>query len=473
MNSLKKLTDNNVNRAAVSAAFLAAYGFFQFAYPYHLIRREQMNLFLFDWDYIRQTYYGTGWFSRFVSDFLEQFFHLPVAGPFIVALLLTAIGVNAYSISRKLFNQLPSLVIAALFYTWSFMRETGNLYITRYTVVVAGYLSILLIALQFKKAGIKLGALVLLLILGVWALGSPYHKHYGKLWGTPRIEYDRIIGLDAEVARENWDKVLRLSEKDLYTVEASYCYNLAQAMKGNLGQTLFDHSQNGISTLLIRVATDQSVFSNTLAGEAWFQLGGMTIAEQSAIISLQASPKHTGARYILRLARVNLISGENAAAQKYLNILSKTLFYRKWAKNMMPGHQSEATRLQLYQARMKLAKTDFVHHSHKTRAILLGLLQAYPDNLPARNYLLCYDLMSYDLEQFVQDYTQHMIKAHIYQEAILIWLSQHNRLTEQNAARYGVGTDMVNRMQQFFRNPSKFRNTYWYYYMKALEESDQ
>ena len=140
---------------------------------------------------------------------------------------------------------------------------------------------------------------------------------------------------------------------------------------------------------------------------------------------------------------------------------------------MMPGHQSEATRLQLYQARMKLAKTDFVHHSHKTRAILLGLLQAYPDNLPARNYLLCYDLMSYDLEQFVQDYTQHMIKAHIYQEAILIWLSQHNRLTEQNAARYGVGTDMVNRMQQFFRNPSKFRNTYWYYYMKALEESDQ
>ena len=473
MNSTKKPTNRNINRIAVIIALLAAFGFFQFAYPYHLMRREQMNLFLYDWDYIRQTYHGTGWLARFLSDFLEQFFHLPVAGPLIVALLLTFIGVLVYQITKRRLSQWPALAFAILFYIWSFMRETGNLYITRYTVVVTGYLFIILIALQFKKTGLRAGVLISLLILGVWTLGSPFHKHYGKPLSFPRIEYDRIIGLDAEVALENWDNVLKLSEKDLHTVEASYCYNLAQAMKGNLGQSLFNHSQNGASTLLIRVATNQSVFSNTLAGEAWFQLGCMTIAEQSAIISLQASPDHTGARYILRLARVNLISGENAAAQKYLNMLSKTLFYRKWAKSMMPGHQNEMIRLQLYQDRIKLAKKDFVHHSHEIRSILLGLLEADPDNLPARNYLLCYDLMSYDLEQFVEDYTPHMIKAHIYQEAILIWLSQHNRLTEQNASLYGTGTDMMSRMQQFFRNPVKFKNTYWYYYMKALEDSDQ
>ena len=52
-------------------AFLGSFLFFQFAYPYHIMRREQMNLFLFDWDYIRQTYTGVGWLARFVSDFID------------------------------------------------------------------------------------------------------------------------------------------------------------------------------------------------------------------------------------------------------------------------------------------------------------------------------------------------------------------------------------------------------------------
>ena len=40
---------------AAALAFLGAWGFFWFVYPYHLLRREQMNLFAFDADYISQT----------------------------------------------------------------------------------------------------------------------------------------------------------------------------------------------------------------------------------------------------------------------------------------------------------------------------------------------------------------------------------------------------------------------------------
>lgn len=473
MKKIKETIISIINRIAPVLVFLTAYGFFQFAYPYHLIRREQMTLFLYDWDYISQTYKGTGWLIRFISDFLEQFFLLPVAGPVIIALALTAIAVLVYKICRKFMAHRPSLATAAVCFIWSFMRETGNLYTTRYTLVVIGYLIVILVSLSFKKTWGKALSAVILLAFSVWSLGSPVHKHYGKLWSVPRIEYDRIIGLDAEVARENWDKVLKLSKKDLHMTEASYCYNLAQAMKGNLGQTLFDHSQNGASTLLLRVGTDRSVFSNTLAGEAWFHLGCMTIAEQSAIISLQASPNHTGARYILRLARVNLISGENAAAQKYLSLLSKTLFYGKWARSMMPGSQSDNVRVRLAIEQYKLARTDFVHHSHEIRAILQGLLEGNPGNTLARNYLLCYDLLNYDLDRFIEDYTPLIIKAHIYQEAVLIWLSQNNRLTEQEAARFGIDATVANRMNSFYRNPEKFSNTYWYYYLNALQESDR
>ena len=467
-NKTKETKTRLLLRSAAALSFLASYGFFQFAYPYHLIRREQQTLFVYDWAYIRQTYRGAGWLARFVSDFLEQFFHLPVAGPLVVALLLTAIGVVSFRICRHFLGRWPSLGIAALFFVWSFLRETGNLFITRYTVVVLGYLCLLLLALQFRRVWLRPVAAVLLLAFGVWALESPVHNHYGKPWSLPKLEYERMIGLDAECARENWDKVLKLSRKDLYMEEASYCYNLAHAVKGDLGDALFDHSQNHHSSLLFPVSGDQTVFTNCLAGEAWFQAGDMTVAEQSAITTLQGSPKHTGVRYLVRLARVNLISGEEAAAQKYLDLLARTLFYRKWARSMMPENRDEKTLAEIAGARARLTGTDFVHNSNVPRSVLLGLLEADPGNRVARNYLLCFDLLRYDLDQFMEDYTPDMIKAHVYHEAVLIWLSQHNMLNEVQVARYGVDVSTVDRMNRFARNPNNYRKTYWYYYLEAL-----
>ena len=468
-----KRTSSHIGHVAAALAFLGSFCFFQFAYPYHLIRREQLNLFLFDGDYIADTYRGTGWLARFVADFLEQFFHLPVAGPLVVALLLTAIGFVAYRICRHFMGRWPSLAVATLFFAWSFLRETGNLYQTRYTLVVLGFLSLILLAFQFRKAWARAVAAVALLAAGAWALGSPYHPDYGKAWGVPKLEYERMIGLDAETAREHWDKVLKLSEKDLYMVEASYCYNLAQAMKGELGNKLLDHSQKNQYSLLFPVSSDRAVFSNTLAGEAWFQLGDMTVAEQSAITSLQASPKHTGTRFLVRLARVNLITGEDAAAMKYLDILGKTLFYGKWARSMMPGHQDEATRAQLEEARTKLIRKDFVHPSSSHQDILEALLEADPGNTLARDYLLCYDLLCYDLDGFMEVYVKDQPQAHLFQEAALIWLSQQGRLNPEEVARFGVNVSHVDRMGRFGRTPNAFKNTYWFYYLKAMQEAQQ
>ena len=472
---VKQGIKSHVGQLAAALAFVGSFCFFQFAYPYHLIRREQLNLFVYDGDYMAQTYRGMGWLVRFVSDFLEQFFHLPVAGPLVVALLLTAIGVVAYRICRHFLGRWPSLAVGFLFFAWSFMREMGNLYQTRYTMVILGYLSLILLALRFRKVWLRAVAAVVFLAAGVWLLGSPYHPDYGKWWNVPKLDYERMIGLDVETARENWDKVLDLSRVDLFMEEASYCYNLAHAMKGNLGETLLNHSQNHHLTLVFPVSSERAVFSNTLAGEAWFQLGDMTVAEQSAITSLQASPKHTGTRFLVRLARVNLAMGEDAAARKYLDILSKTLFYGKWARSMMPGHQDEATRAQLAQARARCIRKDFVHHSDSPRNVFHALLEADPGNHVALEYLLCFDLMGYNLDGFMEDYVPAMPKGHLYHEAILIWLSRNDRLNPDEVTRYGVDLSMVDRMGRFGRNPDadSFRNTYWYYYLRAMQEAQQ
>ena len=466
----KKETQFRTGLVAAALAFLGSWSFFLFAYPYHLMRREQQNLFLFDGAYIRETYRGVGFLGRFVSDFLEQFFLAAVPASLIVALLLTGIGVVVFRISRHFLGKWPSLGVAALFFAWSFLRETGNLYLTRYTVATLALLSLVLLALQFKNAWLKPVAAALLVGLGIWAFGSPVHKIYGKAWSVPNLPYERVVGLDTETYREHWDKVLQLSKVDLYTEEASYCYNLALAMKGRLGDDLFDHSQNHHFSLLFPASSEQTVMTNAMAGEAWFQLGDMTVAEQSAITSLQASPKHTGARYLERLARVNLISGEEGAAMKYLTILGKTLFYGRWARSMMPGLQDETVRAQLSDAHARLARKDMVHQLERPRELLLGLLEADPANAAARNYLLCYDMLTYDLDAFMQDFTPDMISARLYQEAVLLWLTLQGRLTPDEISRYGMDLSVSDRMNRFGMNPAAFKNTYWYYYLKAMNK---
>lgn len=461
--------DRSSTRFFAPAAFLAACGFFGLALPYHLMRREQLDLFVYDGDYICQTYRGTGWLARLCGDFLEQFFHLPFAGPVLVALLLTGIGVVAYRISRKFLGRWPSLGIAAAFFLWSFFRETGGFHLTRYTVAVLGYLSLVLLALQLRRAWQRAGAAALLLACGVWVLGAPFHKEYGKAWNFPDFRLERVFGLDTEVARERWDRVLALSRVDLSVEEASYCYNLAQAMQGALGDKLLDFPQNYHFTLLFPVSSDRSIFTNSLAGEAWFHLGDLTVAEQSAITSLQASPRHTGVRFLQRLARVDLILGEDGAAQKYLDILSKTLFYGKWARSMTPGCQDGPTREALGQARARLIRRDIVHHSQEPRTILLELLRANPSNSLALNYLLCYDLMRYDLDAFMADYALGPAPGRLYREAILIWLSRNGRLNPGEVDRFGIDTAEVDRMGRFGQHPSQYKNTYWYYYLQAME----
>ena len=464
-----KGNNRSFTRFLAPAAFLAAGGFFGLALPYHLMRREQLDLFVYDWDYLCQTYRGSGWLARLCGDFLEQFFHLPAAGPLLVALLLTGIGAVVYRICRHFFGRRPSLGIAAAFFLWSFFRETGGFHLTRYTVAVLGYLSLVLLALQCKRAWLRPVAAVALLAAGAWAIGSPFHKEYGRAWNFPDFRLERVFGLDAEVARERWDRVLALSREDLSVEEASYCYNLAQAMQGALGDKLLDFPQNHHYTLLFPVSSDRSIFTNSLAGEAWFHLGDLTVAEQSAITALQASPRHTGVRFLMRLARVDLILGEDGAAQKYLDLLSRTLFYGKWARSMLPGCQDGQTRAALEQARARLIRRDIVHHSQEPRTILLELLRADPSNALAHNYLLCYDLLRYDLDAFMADYAAGPVQGRLYREAILIWLSRNGRLNPGEVARLGIDTAEVDRMGRFGQHPSRYRNTYWYYYLQAMQ----
>lgn len=460
------------SKCIIAASFVAAFGFFYIAYPYHLMRREQLTLFLYDIPYIFRTYRGAGFASRFISDFLEQFFCLKAAGPIVVSALLTAIGVLAYKISRAFAGKKISFVIASLIWIWSLLRETETIYMTQYTVAVAGYLLCVFFALKFKQTATKIGSLLVFVALGLWLFGNPYHKNYGKLIGRPDLEYEKLVAADIETFRENWDKVIKISESGLLYNEACYLYNLAYAMQGRLSETLLHHPQNYTSGLFCFVTDQVSPFSNGMAGEVWYHLGNMTLADQSAMVTMQSSPKHTGARFVKRLAMINLVTGQYGAAQKYLSMLGRTMFYHKWAEKMLPDNQDAQTREYIEGLRRNLIADDVVSGTNDYKLLLGKLLSANPDNKMAREYLLCYELLSCDLASFMDDYVPEKNNPALYQEATMVWINirhSEGNLDKVDMDKFGIDADTIERLRRFYRYPEKYKDTYWYYYTYAME----
>lgn len=326
--------------------------------------------------------------------------------------------------------------------------------------------------MNFKDTVSKVCALFSFLMIGTVLFGAPYHKNYGKLIGKPDFDYEKLIAMDIEASNEDWDKVLEISRNHLLYNEACYLHNLAAAMKGELAERLLRYPQNYANGLFLTVS-DVTPFSNSAAGELWFHLGNMTLADQSAMVSLQFSPKHTGARYIKRLAMINLISEEHGAAEKYLKMLSKTLFYHKCATEMIAVNQPGQTCEYIEAFRKNLVKTDIVSSSNNYQLILQELIEANPDNSMAREYKLCHNLLTCNLIAFMSDYTPGQDNARIYQEAALIWLNiQYNsgNISEVDFEKYGISDDAINRLRKFYRNPDIYKSTYWYYYTYAMTE---
>ena len=78
--------------------------FFLLFYPYHLRHREQTMLFLLNIDWIRATYLSLehGGLVRLVGDFVQQFFYYIGAGPVILSILVTLLGVVWYRIVMRI-----------------------------------------------------------------------------------------------------------------------------------------------------------------------------------------------------------------------------------------------------------------------------------------------------------------------------------------------------------------------------------
>lgn len=510
---------------------LACFLFFLYAYPYHLLHREQTLLFT----YSTQQLYGyldkPAVLSCLTGDFLSQFFYSKSIGAAIIALLMTSLYLSVYVAFRKWMDDRMALPAALLIFIWETGRFCDITYPLSGTVSLMGGIMLFLLADRLKgkwafTTGCIIGIVpaywlfgygmfVFLLftltalltykksplgsaIISMEALAFPFlladtyfltpHQAYTYpstlLWGKPNFGNERILGLNTEDNKGNWKKVNELAQPDMRMGSTSVSYNLANGMQGQLAERLMNYYQPAGLGLFMPVTEEATYLSTQLSGEVWFHLGDMTMAEHAAILSMIFSPQHKGTRMVKRLAEINLINGDKAAALKYLHLLSQTFAYKQWARERMPGKETPEVKKWLKQKRALLPHRDTIRLSSTDVAKSLHLLlEANPDNFMARDYLLCFHLLMKDLPEFVKDYRTfyHEKPNRLYAEALLIHLYKE-RASGNEIKKAGIPPGIVQKFneynhmhKQYQGKPtvleSKFGKTYWFYYMYAQFES--
>ncbi len=462
--------------AAIVLWAIACFCFFQFCYPYHFFYKEQNQLFLLTADWLRTYFDEAGWLARMAGDFLTQFYYYLFAGATILTLVLTLLSAVTYLWLKRLgVNRYAAVAVALV------VATVEAVFHLHYKFPLSGTLSLLgwVLALacitgcikRFRKNGRRsipaLAARILLplllLPLSYWLFGLP---KMGSLKG-PEWYVERQLAVDCEYYFGNWNKVVSLVEQDPdRTPEMKFFYYLVQAQRGLLPETLlkFDHPELGT---FYTIGPDSPMLTIKNMNELYWALGDMTYTERAALMGCVFSPNNRNNRMIRRLAECSIVSGDSAAASKYLGILGKTFVFRQWAKNA-PSVVSYAEKAHFCNRMDTISLGDNAHN------IMMQLLDSNPKNEVALDYILCSNLLLKDLKNFKRDYDRYCTDRPrlrtLYQEALCVWLAASGA-AEEEWQRYIKSADVVQRFAEYNRQrgDARFKGTYWYYYDKATK----
>ena len=284
------------------------------------------------------------------------------------------------------------------------------------------------------------------------------------------IEYDYLVRV------RDWNGIIAKAEKQLPDLPMSVsATNLALAMTNQLGERAFDFYQRGSEGLL--PPFERNFATTQLTGEIYFHLGLVNTAQRLAFEAMEAIPNYNkSARVVKRLVETNMVNGQYKVAEKYLKMLEKTIFYRRWAERMraMLGDEKAINAHPLYGTlRQYRLQEDFLFSDIELDKICGQLFMHNHQNQMAAQYLLLLPLLDRDVPRFMQyaQYVQSLVRYNprSCQEAIAFGFMQQRQQPPQGL----VSSLILQQLNDFSRIYSaggkgapgleQFRNTVWYY----------
>lgn len=568
--------------------FATLFLFWGIFYSNHLIQKEQMQLFLMDWAFLKSHLAFQGGITKWLAGFLIQFFFNPWLGAFIYALAIFLL----YTVVKKILKNLNRKVV----FMWAFLPAIGYfmlllndfyyfagiwatilaltsvliymrfnrrmaraiagavLIVANYWLGGGAYL-ILLTGItiveiyQFipSKSGSAKIPFIIQLVSGFWFLAfllpvinhslvyqtwlqscisSVFYKFTATFplpgifvllsiplviilhlvfarWNKwfnfaglivvivasgiglatlPDYSEEEMIMYDNLVFKKQWEEIIHRAEIKLPEHQTGkVALSLALAKTGRLTSRIFEF--NPSPDVLFMPSYQVKGMAPFIANEPYYYLGLNNFAQMLAMESMESAPDAAmPVRAVKRYAETCIINGQYDVAAKFLRLLQRTIFYRKWATEALSVLSDEA-KIEAYdewaELRRNMVRDDFYYQKDQMNFALFSLLRSAPDNKIAYEYLMTNSLLNKDFDEFLKyimmypemGYTEVPVSF----EEALIYIKTLAPDLPDNVAGITVSNDVIQRIQGYGaafgsggnKNPQSMKNlygkTYWYY----------
>lgn len=353
---------------------VAVFCFWMFELPFLMAAREQVQLFLWNSDYLMERLAVPGGLAQYLGEFIVQFFVKNVYGALWYAVLFVAVQLLTWQLMRSkqrmaksswiyLLSFIPSVIlwylacnpkipmtpIVAVLLTLVLMnllpKHQKVCRIAAFALIPIGYWllgpAMVLLALYFlftrgSNVMLRIAPLILLVFCVVgssWltpyplkqiARGVDYYWEKETMGTFEEMEYDMLM------RQQRWDEMI-----EKYHQKGSESLSVNNAVLIVMWQQKRIDQQE----VMRRINLDQRALKNIpsafLMSEVCMPLGMTNISQRAAFEAMEAIPNYNkSARALQQLVQTNLISGNYKVALKYISLLEQTFFYRSWARKM-------------------------------------------------------------------------------------------------------------------------------------------
>ena len=289
---------------------------------------------------------------------------------------------------------------------------------------------------------------------------------------------DMMLGIDHYAQQAEWNKVLKISDRyPGYNTLVIYYTNLALYKTGKMMDKMFNYPQIGSQGLRLKWQRNLNLF---FGGEVFSQLAYNNESIHWAFEALVA--KGLNPRSLKKLAVGCIVNGNYDIARKYLSLLNRTLFYRRWAQQHVrylsdPDLAEEDSEISQY--RDLMVRSNFF--SEVNGLNLQDLLKNHPENKMAYEYLLASLLLDRNLDDFakvvldLKYYGYNRMPLHIEEALIFYNFYENQKIIPEG---FSFRQETINRFNDYAKIYTRLRNdrkvaalelgkkygkTYWYY----------
>lgn len=319
-----------------------------------------------------------------------------------------------------------------------------------------------------RYAWIVSGSLVIVLT------AATLYKKYDK-------SISNVMDIQNEAYKGDWDKVIISHEKfPSGNLISQYFYNTALSEKGILCDRLFNSGQSFGTKALILPWGDQY-----LERGAYFFFAAGLVNEAHRWAYEEMVVYGMRPHNLLMLIKTSILDSKFRIAEKYINILKETVFYRDEAamyEKMLSDREGILSDPELGPVAKILPQKDFFIYMDSPEDNLPMLFESNPGNKRAFEYMMSWLLLEKDVETVVSNV--HLMKDLGYtsiprgiEEAILIYYNSQRVFPDMGGLT--INPETLSRFDQYFstyvkarNNPAtlqqimheKFGDTFWYYF---------